>query len=160
LLEKKSLTYFRRKIRYLIDVAIKLWFRTLNHAIRSLGWLNVGVSQILPACKNLLLNIGTLLLSFVMPLIAILDRLEYCVKECTCLHIFQVQPTSGNLDHADTYRDLDRSDSSSEHIHTKPRLTDTFEGHVPRIRISWISKLDIQVVWISKISKFTPSGPL
>jgi hypothetical protein len=40
--------------------AIKLWFRTLNQAIRSLGWLNVGVSRILLACANLLLNSGTL----------------------------------------------------------------------------------------------------
>jgi hypothetical protein len=47
--------------------------------------------------------------------------------------------TSGNLDHADMYGYLD----ISKHIHAKTRLTDNFHRYVPRIQISWVSKLDI-----------------
>jgi hypothetical protein len=48
---------------------------------------------------------------------------------------------SGNLDYADMHGYL----NMSEHIHTNPRLTYNFHRYVPRIRISWISKLDIQM---------------
>ncbi len=56
----------------------------------------------------------------------------------------QISYTSLNLDHADMYGYLDRLDIS-EHIHTKPLLMGNFHGHVPRIRISWISIVDIHM---------------
>jgi hypothetical protein len=54
--------------------------------------------------------------------------------------VLHVEP-SGNLDHADMYGYLD----ISKHIHTKPRPMDNFHAYVPRIWISWISKLDVQM---------------